>query len=143
MSQHSHKNSSVSLKNFLQTGVVTIGDILHAQQSSDIREGHQCWLCCVPAADISFLHKLRWYVLYRGVKTRGRGAQIPGRQFATGALNHCGGAKFLRKPPKSPNNVTSTFFNTANFLSKELRFHHGGAGSTTGAPNLFFAPGAI
>jgi len=57
------KNSSVSLKTFLKSGVVTIDDVLYAQQTSDIREGHQCWLCCVPAG-ISFLHKLRWwYVL--------------------------------------------------------------------------------
>jgi len=67
-----------------------------------------------------------------------------------GALNHCGGDKLLREPSKSPNNVTSAFFNTVNLLSKDLRFHHGGAklrpwgfGSTTGAPNLFIAPGAI
>jgi len=60
-----------------------------------------------------------------------------------GALNHCGGDKLLREPSKSPNNVTSAFFNTVNLLSKDLRFHHGGFGSTTGAPNLFIAPGAI
>jgi len=46
---------------FLQSGVVTIDGVLCAQQSSDIREGHQCWLCCVPAG-ISLLRKLRWYV---------------------------------------------------------------------------------
>jgi len=44
-----------------------------------------------------------------------------------GTLNHCGGAELLREAPKSPNNVTSTFFNTVNLLSKELRFDHGGA----------------
>jgi len=67
-----------------------------------------------------------------------------------GTLNHCRGAELLREAPKSPNNFTSTFFNTVNLVSKELRFahgesnvDHGGAGSTTGAPNLFFAPGAI
>jgi len=67
-----------------------------------------------------------------------------------GALNHCGGAELLMEAPKSPNNVTSTFFNTVNLPSKDLRltigapnFDHGGAGSTRGAPNLFFAPGAI
>jgi len=30
-------------------------------------------------------------------------------------------------PPKSPNNVTDTFFNTENLLPKDLRFEHGGA----------------
>jgi len=29
--------------------------------------------------------------------------------------------------PKSPNNVTSTFFNTVHLLPKDLRFEHGGA----------------
>jgi len=38
---------------------------------------------------------------------------------------HYGGAESLREPPKSPNKVTSTFFNTVNLLSKELRFEHG------------------
>jgi len=28
--------------------------------------------------------------------------------------------------PKSPNNVRSTFFNTVNLLSKDLRFKYGG-----------------
>jgi len=42
---------------FLQSHIVTIDDVLHAQQSSDIRGGHQCWLCCAPG-DISLLHQL-------------------------------------------------------------------------------------
>ena len=29
--------------------------------------------------------------------------------------------------PKSPNNVTSTFFNTVHLLSKDIKFEHGGA----------------
>jgi len=41
---------------FLRSGVITIYDVLHAQQSSDIREDHQCWLCCVPD-DVSLSHK--------------------------------------------------------------------------------------
>jgi len=61
-STHINKSFTIGLKNILQSGVVTIDDGLHAQQSSDIREGHQCWLCCVPA-DTSLLHKFRWYVL--------------------------------------------------------------------------------
>jgi len=28
----------------------------------------------------------------------------------------------------NPNNVTSTFCNTVNFLAKEFRFEHGGLG---------------
>ena len=32
------------------------------------------------------------------------------------------GAKSLRGAPKNPNNVTSTFFNTAHMLPKDLRF---------------------
>jgi len=32
------------------------------------------------------------------------------------------------RAPKSPNNVTSTFFNTVNLLPKDLRFEHGDPG---------------
>jgi len=53
---HINKNSSIGLKNFLQSGVATVDNVLHAQQSSDIHEGHQCWLRCVQAG-ISLLHK--------------------------------------------------------------------------------------
>jgi len=53
-----NKNSSIGLEKCIQTGTVTINDVLHAQQSSDILEGHQCWLCCVPA-DISLLRKFK------------------------------------------------------------------------------------
>ena len=63
---------------------------------------------------------------------------------------HYGGVELLREPRKGSSNVTSTSFNTVNFLSKELRVHHvspnfdhGGAGATTGAPNLFFLPRAL
>jgi len=44
------------------------------------------------------------------------------------------GDKLLQEAPKSPNNVTSTFFNTANLLLKELSFDRGGA-------KLAFCPG--
>ena len=49
-------------------------------------------------------------------KVRGviKGAQFPGRRIAMGT-------------PKSPNNVTNTFFNTVYLLPKDLRFEHGGA----------------
>jgi len=38
-----------------------------------------------------------------------------------------GGTELLREKPKSPNNVTSISFNTANFLLKETRFDNGSA----------------
>ena len=52
-------------------------------------------------------------IITRGVTTGGRGAQFPGRRIPMGA-------------PKSPNNVTSTFFNTVHLVPKDLRFEHGG-----------------
>jgi len=55
-SVHVNKNSSIGLKKFL---VLCRNNRRHAQQSSDIRQVHQCSLCCVPA-DISLLHKLKW-----------------------------------------------------------------------------------
>ena len=36
------------------------------------------------------------------------------------------GTESLWAPPKSPNNVTSTFFNAVHLLPKDLRFEHGG-----------------
>jgi len=44
-----------------------------------------------------------------------------------GAPNYCEGAELLREAPKSPNNVTSTFFSTVNLLPKDLRFDRGDA----------------
>ena len=56
--------------------------------------------------------------------TRGaRGEQFPGRRMTASA-------------PKSPNNVTSTFFNTVRLLPKDLRFEHRG-------PNFLLAPDTI
>jgi len=52
----------------------------------------------------------------KGVKERGKGPQVPGLQITMGAPNDCRGRR------KSPYNVTSTFFNTVHFLSKDLRF---------------------
>jgi len=43
------------------------------------------------------------------------------------APNQYGGLVSLRGTPKSPNNVTSTSFNTVHLLPKDLRFEHGGA----------------
>ena len=61
-----------------------------------------------------------------------------------GVQNHCGDAEWLRRAPKSPNNLTSTFFNTVRLLPKDLRFEHGGAklascpGRHHGRPQKFF-----
>ena len=53
------------------------------------------------------------------------------RQFVTSVMkhqtNHYRGAESLRGVQKSPNNVTSTFFNTVHLLLKELTLEHGGA----------------
>jgi len=65
-----------------------------------------------------------------------------------GALNHCWGAELLQEAPKNPNYVTSTFFNTVNLPSKELRFDHGDAKPRPwgrrfdhGGAKLVFCPG--
>jgi len=50
----------------------------------------------------------------QGRNDGGKGAQFPGRRIIMGA-------------PKSPNNFTSTFFNTVNFLPKDFRFENGAA----------------
>jgi len=44
----------------------------------------------------------------------------------------------IPRAPKSPNNVTSTLFNTEHLLSKDLRFEHGG-----GRKNLLLAQGVV
>jgi len=63
-----------------------------------------------------------------------RGVTKGGKGSATHrAPNHYGGAKSLwgrrmtAGGAESPNNVTSTFFNTVHFLPKDLRFEPGGA----------------
>ena len=55
---------------------------------------------------------------------------------ARGAPNHSGGAEWLRGAPKSPNDVTSAFYNTVHLLLKT-------SVSNMVAPNLLLAPGAI
>ena len=65
-----------------------------------------------------------WF--YQGRNERGKGTQFQGRRITMVALNHCGGAEWLRGAPKSPNNVTSTFLNTVHLLPKDLKFEHGG-----------------
>jgi len=59
-----------------------------------------------------------------------------------GALNYCRGAELLLEAPKSPNNVTSTFFNTVNLPSKELRFDHWGAKLRPWGRRICFLPRA-
>jgi len=44
-----------------------------------------------------------------------------------GAPNHYGVAELLQTAPKSPNNVTSTSFNTLHLLPKDFIFKHGSA----------------
>jgi len=58
------------------------------------------------------------------------------------ALDHCRGAELLLEAPKSPNNVTSTFFNTVNLPSKELRFDRRGAKLRPWGRRICFLPRA-
>ena len=58
------------------------------------------------------LHAQLYTFRSRGV-SRGERGTIPGRRITL-------------EVPKSPNNVTSTFFNTVHLLPKYLRFEHGG-----------------
>ena len=48
----------------------------------------------------------------------------------------CGGAESLRRAPKTPNNVTSTFFNTVHLLVNDLSFQHLGA-TLTSCPGCY------
>jgi len=57
----------------------------------------------------------------RGVTRGKQGGTIPR------APNHYRGAKRLRRASKSPNNITSTVFNTVHMILKDLSFEHGGA----------------
>jgi len=60
---------------------------------------------------------------FQGRNEWGKGAQFSGRQITA-------------RVPKSPNIVTSTFFNTVHLLPKDLKFEQG-------APNLLLVPDAI
>jgi len=66
-------------------------------------------------------------IMIEGVTRGARGAQFPGRRITMGAPNYCGRRRMTARSPKSPNIVTSTFFNTVHLLPKDLRFEHGGA----------------
>jgi len=68
------------------------------------------------------------YLVCRGVTTRRQGAHnSPGARSLWERRITAGDGKCLLREPKSPNNVTSAFFNTVNFLPNDLRFEHGGA----------------
>jgi len=56
-----------------------------------------------------------------------RGAQLPGRRITTGAPNHYGERRLTAGAPKSPNNITSIFFNPVLLLPKDLKFDSRGA----------------
>ena len=51
----------------------------------------------------------------------------PGVESLWGRQITAGGAEWLQEVPKSPNNITSTFFITVHVLPKDLSFEHGGA----------------
>ena len=56
------------------------------------------------------------------------GHNSPGAESLWGAESLRGAqSRWVPKAPKSPNNVTNTFFNTLHLLPKDLRFKHGGA----------------
>jgi len=64
------------------------------------------------------------------MKSRNEGRQgdkIPRAPNHYGGTEQCDGRGMTAGPPKSPNNVISTFFNTVHLLSKDLRFEHGDA----------------
>jgi len=79
-----------------------------------------------------------------GVTRGARGAQFPGRQFTMGALNHCGSCPKVPTMLQVLSSIQQICFRKSSGSTMEVpNFDHRGAGSTTGAPNLFFAPGAI
>jgi len=62
---------------------------------------------------------------------------VAGAQRGKGSTpNHYGGSESQQGAPKSPNNVTSTYFDTVHFFRKT-------SGSNIGAVNLLLPPGAI
>jgi len=64
----------------------------------------------------------------RGVTKGGQGGNnSPGANSLWRRWITARAPELLLEAPKSPNNVTGTFFNTANLPSKELRFDHRGA----------------
>jgi len=70
---------------------------------------------------LSELVRFKRMTYQQGRNERGKAGAIPR------APSHYRGAKSLRAASKSPNNVTSTFFDTIHFLPKNLNFEHVGA----------------
>ena len=66
------------------------------------------------------------FELVRGLRNQGRNEGGEGGTIPH-APNPYRGAKSLRGAPKTPNNVTITFFKTVHLLPKDIRFEHGGA----------------
>jgi len=64
----------------------------------------------------------------RELQARGDGENnSPGAGSLWGRRITAWDTKCFLGPPKIPNNFTITFFNTVNFLPKDLTFEHGGA----------------
>jgi len=82
---------------------------------------------CSDIPIFSIKNNVAWCPHNKGVTTGVQGSQFPGRRVTMGAPNHCGPPNGCGGAPKSPNNVTSTFFNTVHLLPKGLRFEHGSA----------------
>ena len=59
--------------------------------------------------------------------TRGQRGTISWAPNHYEGAESCGGRRMTAGAPKSPNNVTSTFFNIVHLLPKVLRFEHWGA----------------
>ena len=84
----------------------------------------------------------------QGRNEGGKGGTIPWAPIRYGGAESLQGRQISAEAAESPNNVTSTFFNTANLLSNELRFHYGGAKLRLwgrwfdhGGAKLVFCPG--
>ena len=84
----------------------------------------------------------------QGRNEGGKGGTIPWAPIRYGGAESLQGRRISAEAAESPNNVTSTFFNTANLLSNELRFHYGGAKLRLwgrwfdhGGAKLVFCPG--
>ena len=78
------------------------------------------WLKAITECIVTKRASQMFAITARGVTRGGKGGTIPR------VPNHYGGAEWLRGEPKSPNNITSTSFNTVHLLLKDLRFEPGG-----------------
>ena len=64
---------------------------------------------------------------YTQRRNKGGGHNSPGDESLWWPRITAGSAEWPRRALKSPNNVTSTFFDTVHWLPEDLRFEHGGA----------------